>query len=413
MEVKVGYKQTEIGIIPDDWEVKPLQEISPSQSVGLVINPSTYFDDNGTVPMLVGSNIEENRIHWDTARLITAESNRRIPASQLRANDLVTVRVGDPGITAVVPLELDGCNCASMMIVRQHSSFNSQWLSYLMNSRVGIAQIRNVQYGTAQKQFNISHAINFIYPVPSLTEQEAIAEALSDADTLIEALEQLLAKKRQVKQGAMQELLTGKRRLPGFSGEWSKVSMREVLTQSATYGIVTAGAFVHNGTKMLRGGDIVDGRVNTELPMVSQAKAAEYSRTTLIKDDVVIALVGYPGASAKIPNNLIGANISRAVGLLRLNKKVSPDYLVCFLNSPDGRRMVLAPSAGSAQQVVNLAALNKLEFKLPAIDEQTVIAEILSDMDAEIAALEGKLSKARQVKQGMMSELLTGRVRLV
>src|SRR3990172_7044812 len=111
MEVKAGYKQTEVGVIPDDWKVKRLQDISPSQSVGLVINPSTYFDDNGTVPMLVGSNIEENRINWDTAKRITAESNKSIPASQLRANDLVTVRVGEPGTTAVVPPELDGCNC--------------------------------------------------------------------------------------------------------------------------------------------------------------------------------------------------------------------------------------------------------------------------------------------------------------
>jgi type I restriction enzyme S subunit len=205
-----GYKQTEVGVIPEDWEIKRLKQISPSQSVGLVINPSSYFDDEGTVPMLVGSQISENHINWEIANRITEASNESLPASRLKAGDLVTVRVGEPGITAVVPPELDGCNCASMMIVRQHSSFSSLWLCYMMNSRLGKAQIDHVQYGTAQKQFNISDAIDFIYPVPPLPEQRAIATALSDVDALIAALDKLIAKKRHLKTATMQQLLTGK-----------------------------------------------------------------------------------------------------------------------------------------------------------------------------------------------------------
>ena len=243
-------------------------------------------------------------------------------------------------------------------------------------------------------------------------EQRAIAEALSDVDALLGALDRLIAKKRDLKQAAMQQLLTGQTRLPGFHGEWEAVTMRQVLTQNATYGIVTAGNFVQNGVKMLRGGDIADGRINTDLPMVSLEKAAEYARTSLVKDDVVIALVGYPGASAKIPEELIGANISRAVGLLRMNGKVSANFLVCFLNSPDGRRMVLAPSAGSAQQVVNLAALNKLQFSVPPPPEQTAIAEMLTEIDAELATLEHRREKTRVLKQAMMQDLLTGKTRL-
>lgn len=233
--IPAGYKQTEVGAIPEDWELRQLKVISPSQSVGLVINPSTYVEDNGTVPMLVGSNIEPSRINWEQARRISSASNKKIPASQLSAGDLVTVRVGEPGTTAVVPQELDGCNCASVMIVRKHKSFNSHWLCYVMNSRTGLAQIENVQYGTAQKQFNISDAINFAYATPPLPEQEAIVEALSDADTLIESLEQLLTKKRHLKQAAMQELLTGKNRLPGFSGEWEVKRLGDMFAFSGGY----------------------------------------------------------------------------------------------------------------------------------------------------------------------------------
>src|ERR1017187_4656864 len=195
MEVKPGYKRTELGVIPEDWEVKALKLISPRQSVGLVVNPSTYFERAGTVPILVGSNVSEYSIDWTAARRITRSSNDLLAASRLEAGDLVTVRVGDPGITAVVPPELDQCNCASMMIVRRHPSFDSHWLCCAMNSRLGRRQVEHVQYGTAQKQFNIRDAVDFCYPVPPLLEQRAIAEVLSDVDVLLGAQERLITKK--------------------------------------------------------------------------------------------------------------------------------------------------------------------------------------------------------------------------
>jgi type I restriction enzyme, S subunit len=166
-----------LGEIPAHWETRRLRVISPSQSVGLVINPSTYVVDEG-VPFLFGSDISEFRIHADGARRISPESNRFLAPSMLRSGDLVTVRVGDPGVTAVVPPDLDSCNCASVMITRRSPGFDSQWLCHVMNSRVGRTQVEMVQYGAAQKQFNISHAVNFRYPVPPLREQVQIHERL-------------------------------------------------------------------------------------------------------------------------------------------------------------------------------------------------------------------------------------------
>jgi len=266
MELKPGYKQTEVGIIPADWTVLRLKQISPSQSVGLVINPSTYVEENGFVPMLVGSNIMPNKINWESARRISESSNELLPASRLAAGDLVVVRVGEPGIAAVVPPELDGCNCASVMIVRQHQRFDSRWLCYLMNSSVGLAQIGNVQYGTAQKQFNISDAINFRYSVPPLDEQKSIADALSDADALIEALDQLIAKKRQIKQGAMQELLTGKRRLPGFGGEWTEVAIKKIVQTPVTDGPHLTPVFLDDGVPFLSGSSSFRVEFDSENP---------------------------------------------------------------------------------------------------------------------------------------------------
>lgn len=115
--------------------------------------------------MLVGSNVGENVVFFEAAKMITRKSNDLLSPSRLRSDDLVMVRVGEPGLAAVIPPEGDGCNCASMMIVRRHQSFDSRWLCAVMNSKIGRTQVENVQYGTAQKQFNISDAVNFYYPV--------------------------------------------------------------------------------------------------------------------------------------------------------------------------------------------------------------------------------------------------------
>jgi type I restriction enzyme S subunit len=296
---------------------------------------------------------------------------------------------------------------------KQPDNLDARYAGYALRS----AQVREqiIQRGQGAIRANIGQADlrTVTIPCPQVEEQRAIAAALSDVDALIAALDRLIAKKRDLKQAAMQQLLTGETRLPGFATPWTTGTLRTFLTEGATYGIVTTGAFRQSGVPMVRSGDIKSGRIALDLPFVSAGKSAEYARTVLRADDVLIGLVGYPGESAKVPAALVGANISRAVGLLRLNGKLSPDYLVAYFNSPQGRRVVLAPSAGSAQIVVNLADLNKIRFPIPSLGEQTAIAAVLSDMDANINALKQRRDKTRLLKQGMMQELLTGRIRLV
>ncbi|WP_373537357.1 restriction endonuclease subunit S [Microcoleus sp.] len=169
-----------VGKIPEHWEVKRLKFISPEQTVGVVIQPSSYVEEDGEIPFILGSDISEGQINIENARRISEKSNRKLSKSMLRTDDLVCVRVGEPGITAVVPPELDGINCASIMIIRRSNKFNSHWLCYGMNSISGRANIAIFAYGAAQKQYNISHAINFQYPVPpTLEEQECIAKFIA------------------------------------------------------------------------------------------------------------------------------------------------------------------------------------------------------------------------------------------
>lgn len=207
-----------IGDIPEGWDFKKLKKISPKQSVGLVINPSKYTDENGEVPFLFGANIEAFNISTKSVRKISCESNELLHQSKLYSGDLVTVRVGYPGLTAVILPELNECNCASVMITRKSHNFDSNWLCYVMNSFVGMAQIEIVQYGAAQKQFNISHAVDFRYPVPPLPEQTEIATYLDQKCTAIDSAiskkESLIEKLTEYKKSLIYEAVTGKIEVP-------------------------------------------------------------------------------------------------------------------------------------------------------------------------------------------------------
>lgn len=203
-----------LGPIPAHWEVLPLKRISPRQLVGVVVNPSTYVDEQGTIPFIFGSDVREGRIYPERARRITAESASVIHKSELRAGDLITVRVGAPGVTAVVPPELDGANCASLMVVRGHRSFDSHWLCYAMNSGIGRYQVECVQYGAAQKQFNIAHAVEWLFPVPPREEQAQLACILSDGEQRLRSVSTQIGSQierlREYRQALITAAVTGK-----------------------------------------------------------------------------------------------------------------------------------------------------------------------------------------------------------
>lgn len=413
MDVKPGYKQTEVGVIPEDWDVKPLKGISPRQSVGLVINPSSYFDNAGTVPLLVGSNISENSIDATTANRITKASNEMLSASRLAAGDLVMVRVGEPGVTAVVPAELDGCNCASMMIVRRHPAFDSHWLCCAMNSQCGRQQVEHVQYGTAQKQFNISDAVDFRYPVPSLREQQAIATALSDVDALLRVLDRLIAKKRDLKHAAMEQLLTGQTRLPGFHGEWEVKKIADFAgctaggTPSTRVASYWGGAlrWMNSGELNLKHIYEVEGRI-TEVGLHNS------SATMLPAKCVLIGLAGQGKTRGTVAMNFVELCTNQSIAAVLPNEAFVPEYLYYNLDARYEELRGMSTGAGG-RGGLNLTIIKAINVPFPTFAEQSAIAVVLSDMDAELAALKSRRDKTRDVKEAVMQDLLTGKTRLV
>jgi type I restriction enzyme S subunit len=411
MQVAPDYVRTEVGVFPADWPVLPLRRISPKQGVGLVINPSTYFDKAGTVPLLVGSNVSEGVIDASSANRITEASNSALSASRLTSGDLVTVRVGEPGVTAVVPPELDGCNCASMMIVRKHPSFNSHWLCAVMNSRLGRSQVEHVQYGTAQKQFNISDAVNFKFATPPRQEQDAIAVVLGDIDALLAGLDRLIAKKRDLKQAAMQQLLTGQTRLPGFQGEWEIRRLGELADMgSGGTPLSSVPAFYGGGIPWVSIADMTSsGRLIATTDKTLTSLGVERSAAQLLPVGTVLYAMYASLGECCIAG--VPVTTSQAILGIRPKQRLTGDFLYYFLISMKEKVRTLGQQGTQAN--LNKGIVQDFRIALPSREEQMAIAAVLSDMDAELAALEARRDKTRALKQGMMQELLTGRTRLV
>ena len=236
---------------------------------------------------------------------------------------------------------------------------------------------------------------------------------MSDADALIESLEQLLAKKRPLKQGAMQELLTGKKRLQGFRGEWRVRRLGQLLSRLTNGAVYKAtNSF---GLPITRIETIADGTIDYSRTGTAEA-TAELENYKLISGDILFSHINSLDHIGKVAQFLGERDLYHGMNLLllRANEEADSRFLHFWLTSAPARRKArnLAKQAVS-QASINTTELKALEFLLPTLPEQAAIVAILSDMDAEIAALEAKLAKARQLKQGMMQELLTGRIRLV
>jgi len=285
-------------------------------------------------------------------------------------------------------------------------AISSPYLFYILNRNRYFLKFDN---GVSQ-----THLLNNAFakcPValpPTKAEQEAIAKALSDADALIESLEQLIAKKRQIKQGAMQELLTEKKRLPGFSGEWESKRVDEFGD------IVTGGTpstsmpdFWHGEYPWVTPTDIsLERDMFTTERMVTPLGLAAVRR--LPPNSVLVTCIASIGKNAILRS--VGAS-NQQINAIIPAQDCDSEFLYYLFEF--NTEKLLANAGTTATSIISKATFSEIDFLVPTLPEQTAIAEILSDMDAEIVALEGKLSKARQVKQGMMQELLTGNIRLV
>ena len=278
-------------------------------------------------------------------------------------------------------------------------------------------QVFGTSAGSTVGTYTITNAKVTQIPLPPLPEQRAIAAALSDVDGYIAALERLIAKKRNIKQGAMQELLTGKRRLPGFRGEWIETTLGRIGEFSKGRGVSKAEA--HSGKiPCIRYGEIYtihNDFVKVFYSHISPAVAA--SSCQLSCGDLLFAGSGETkeeiGKCVAFVSNCEAYAGGDTIILTPFDNYDSL-FLGYYLNSRKIVEQKASRGQGDAIVHIHIQSLSEIEVRLPAThEEQSAIAAILCDMDSEIDALTAKLNKVRNIKQGMMQELLTGRIRLV
>jgi type I restriction enzyme S subunit len=414
MEVRKGYKQTEIGVIPKDWDVKKLGELASLRTgpFGSSLHKSDYVRDG--IPFINPTHIFGGELFPDRDVTVSVVSAKRLSEFQLKTNDIIMGRRGEMGRCAVIKEAQQGWLCGSgSLIIQPNSNIVSEFLQRIISSAYVIGKIEEASVGSTMINLNQAVLFGLRIPCPSLPEQRAIAAALSDVDSLLTALDSLIAKKRLIKQGAMQELLTGKRRLSGFSGKWVVKKIGEITRTTAGGTPSTlVDSYWGGEIKWMSSGELhlkhvydVEGRITDE--------GLKNSSTSVIPPKcILIGLAGQGKTRGTVAMNMVELCTNQSIAAIFPSSVFVPEYLYFNFDSRyDELRTISTGDGGRGG--LNLTLINKMEVPLPSLAEQTAIAEILSDMDAEITALESRREKTRLLKQGMMQELLTGRIRLV
>jgi type I restriction enzyme S subunit len=423
MVVKPGYKQTEMGVIPDGWEVKDLGDIGDVKMCRRIFSNET--SSNGSIPFYkIGTFGKEADAYISQDLYNDYRQKFSFPSK----GEILISAAGTIGRTIIYDGEDAYFQDSNIVwIENNHSLILNDFLYHTLQ----IVKY-NTEGGTIKRLYNsILRATKFA--CPTLAEQSAIAGALSDADVLIESMEQLITKKRQVKQGAMQELLTGKKRLPGFEvkpgykqteigvipEDWSVTKLGEVCHIFGRIGFrgYTINDIVRkgNGAVAISPSNIKGNLTDfTDCTYISWTKYEESPEIKINNGDIILVKTGSTfGKTAIVQHLTEKATLNPQLVVL---KKLKVDnfflgYSMAFKSIQD---QISAFIVGGALPTLSQRMVAQFKIPLPpTMEEQTAIAAVLSDMDAEIAALGDKLTKARQLKQGMMQELLTGRIRLV
>lgn len=293
---------------------------------------------------------------------------------------------------------------------------SAKWLNYLLSSKKYRSLIQNCATGTSNSMKNISKeqllGLEILYP--SFREQTSIAEALSDIDSLISSLQKLIEKKKAIKQGAMQELLTGKKRLPGFSGEWNQFRLGE-MTEIYSGGTpsTTISEYWGGSIPWMSSGELNNKKIYDVEGRITQKGMQNSSAHLIPKYCVLIGLAGQGKTRGTAAYNYISLCTNQSIAAIYPNdKKFDSRFLYYIIDSMYESLRELSSGDGGRGGLTK-GLISNLEIYMPEVPEQQAIAQILSDMDSEIEQLEKKLAKYQQIKQGMMQELLTGRIRLV
>jgi type I restriction enzyme, S subunit len=394
MELRAGYKQTEVGLIPEDWGVKELGGICyPSKTR---INPLNSNENYKCV--------ELEHLSQGSAILLGYANSKDLKSqkSVFEKGDVLFGKLR-PYLRKFLFADFNGVCTTEIWVLKSEKETSNRFLFHLVQSEK-IVEAANLSTGTKMPRAEWKTVSETKIPIPTFTEQAAIANALSDADALIRSLEKLIAKKRNIKQGAMQKLLQPKE-------GWEVRKLGEVADMYSGGTPLTSISSYYNGNiPWVVIADITKaGKYISETEKTISHEGVSNSSAKLFKKGVL--LFAMYASIGKTTIALMDTTCNQAILGIE-PKSIDKEYLYYFLSFNE-RHFITMGQTGT-QSNLSKDMVQKLEIPIPKSKvEQTRIATILSDMDAEINTLETKLEKYKKVKLGMMQNLLTGKIRLI
>lgn len=435
-EVKIpeGYKQTEVGVIPKDWEVEPLKSLlkePPKYGINAAAVPLT-----GNLPVYIRiTDISEDGYY--SPEKVAGVNSPFSSSYILNEGDIVLARTGASVGKSYLYRKEDGTLIYAGFLIKVSPDkrlLNSKYLHQYLKTEQYWAWVIVNSMRSGQPGINGNEYGRLLIPLPSIEEQTAIATALSDVDNLIQSLEKLIAKKEAIKMGTMQQLLTGKTRLPEFAtrddGSPKGFKQTELgrIPEDWDYLTLDSMANVRGGKRLPKGKQLVKAQTKhpyirvadmfmggvdtTNMLYLTEDTAPLIKNYRIFSNELFISVAGTIGLIGKIPAELDKANLTENADRI-CNIQGDSSYLLYYLSSQKVQDKILSQITVGAQPKLAIQRINSLDILSPnSIEEQTAIATILADMDAEIQALQQRLEKTKDIKQGMMQQLLTGKVRL-
>jgi type I restriction enzyme S subunit len=422
MEVRPGYKQTEVGVIPQDWGAQTIDEIAFVTSGKRLPLGSSLVHHPTPHPYIRVTDMRPGSVDLSEIRYVPETVFPAIKRYRIFSADIFISVAGSLGIVGKVPKVLDGANLTENADRITNIKCSQDFLLHVLMSPLIQNVIASIQTVGAQPKLALTRIRKFAVPQPPLPEQRAIADALSDVDALLSGLDRLIAKKRDLKQAAMQQLLTGQARLPGFQGEWTDTTLfdlgdrRKELFDDGDW--IESEHITNEGIRLIQTGNIGVGCfVEKEARKFIFEASFNLLRCKQLKvGDLLICRLADPAGRACVLPDIGEERVVTSVDVTIFRpppEKVDRVFLANLFSTPEWFRAVSDRSGGTTHKRISRGALGRLSVCLPPRPEQAAIAAVLSDMDAELTALEARRDKTRALKQGMMQELLTGRTRLV
>ena len=429
-KIKAGYKKTDIGVIPEDWDIKLVSDLCDIVSGGTPSTANPTFWIKGDIPWCIPSDITETsgKYLYKTDRNITSLGLSKSSANLLPEGSLLLCSRATIGEIKVAKTEITTNQGFKSLVCH---SVDNEFMYYKVLTLK--EQLLQLSTGSTFLEFSKKDISRLQIDVPKPKEQKAIAGALSDVDGLIESLEKLIAKKRDMKTATMQQLLTGKKRLSGFGDsfttqetifgkvpkDWQIKTLQSLCTfengdRGSNY--PSKSDFQLTGVPFVNAGHLKNKKVQLDdMDFITYEKYDQLGNGKFKIGDILFCLRGSLGKYAVIKkSNLFGAIASSLIIIKPKKGLLDSAFFEFYLESEHCEKMIDLFAGGAAQPNLGGQDLSKFFILLPSTpEEQKAIAQILSDMDAEIESLEKRLEKVHNLKIGMMQELLTGKTRLI